>query len=231
MIGEMTYSSWIAQKSTTAQALGGGCCGGSYAEGAIILCVAISAMAAVWWPGKEIDKKRFIEIITKFRTSEFDPTMVSVSLLAEKSDVWRQKLQISNKHWYLTGKDDETDTCVLNLCPGSLKKYVREYSYASLLYCQIRCNFVHKYRIGERAVEGDQVRSVFNVNDSEISYVNPFDNGNLPPKRLIHFPLEWIGGLAANIARELDAECVQQNKQIFEDLALTRPDPWWIDGA
>jgi hypothetical protein len=232
-MSEMTYSSWIADKAKMAVTISGGCCGGTYAEGALILCAAISAMAACWRPGGAIDRKRFIEATVCFRGGEADPTMVSGPLLAHKSDPWRQRLKVSRKSFYLTGSQDKPESEVLDLCGGasaSLKKEIRKYSYASLLYQEVRCGFVHEYRVGRKAAEDDSLRSVFNVESSEISYVNRQSSGAVMPSRHIHFPLDWIARIAASIARGLDAECMRQNKRIFEELD-GKQSLWWIDGA
>jgi hypothetical protein len=64
----MTFSrcDWVAKKTDVALRLCAGECGGSYAEGVIILSSAISAMAAEAWPGSGIDKMRFVEIIKDY---------------------------------------------------------------------------------------------------------------------------------------------------------------------
>jgi len=145
------YSSWVAEKTELALALAGGCCRGTYADGAVILCATISAMAAILWPGDKNDKKRFVEALIRFPCN-LDPKIVSVPLLAEECDVCRRRLQVSNKAFYLTGESDKTEGQVKNLCTPLCSHFcktpIRGFSYAHLLYKEVRCGFVHEYRPG-----------------------------------------------------------------------------------
>jgi len=47
-----------------------GQCGGSYGEAVIILCAALSAVAADVWPGKGIDRVRFVQLLKDFAPSK-----------------------------------------------------------------------------------------------------------------------------------------------------------------
>src|SRR4051794_35165887 len=51
---------WAMRKCKLALNLSRGDCGGSYGDGVIILCAAISALAAEAWPSRVRDKKRFV---------------------------------------------------------------------------------------------------------------------------------------------------------------------------
>jgi hypothetical protein len=57
-----------------------GDCGGSDGDGVMILCAAISALAAEAWPGSGRDKKRFVEALVRYaRVSH--PEFISTPLL------------------------------------------------------------------------------------------------------------------------------------------------------
>ena len=228
----MTYSSWMQGKKEIAQALAQGECGGTYAEAAIILCAGISAMASFCWPRRDNDKARFIEVIVTFCSKTIDPTIISVPLLADKSELWRRRLPITSKSYWLTVKHDLPEDRVASMCAGlsaDLKKEIRQYSYAALLYKELRCNFMHEYRVGARASVSDAARSVFKVGATDISYVYPVEDPGVPTQRRIHFPLDWIVEIAASVAKGIDNECKRQKKCVFEDLKL-KTIKWWIDG-
>ena len=43
--------------------------------------------------------------------------------------------------------------------------------------------------------------------------------------------IDLIAEVARNIASKLDAECERQGKYIGENLGLSYPTPWWIEGG
>ncbi|MCX5829975.1 MAG: hypothetical protein NTV58_18560 [Deltaproteobacteria bacterium] len=121
------YQSFTEQKIKTAQAISAGCCEGSYAEGCLILCSVISAMAAIAWPGKNKDNKRFVEIITRYQLS-VDPQKVSGPLLVQAGKVCNSKIGISKKAFHLTDKNDLDETIFVKLCPNLKLSEIRRYS-------------------------------------------------------------------------------------------------------
>jgi hypothetical protein len=222
-----SYQSFVKQKIETAKAIADGCCGGTYAEGSLIVCSIISAMSAIAWPGVNIDKKRFVEIITRYPLA-VDPKKVSRPLLAQDGKVSNSRLGISNKAFYLSEDTDLNETDVLCLCPSLKLSKIRKYSYAHLLYEQIRCSYAHEYRIGQKAKDHDSLRPIAHINDSAISYVN--ENRGTTLYRSIHFPFKWIASVAEGVARGLDNEPSNRGKMPFDDLCLDVPTPWWLEG-
>jgi hypothetical protein len=230
----LTYSSWIKEKSELAHTLAKGSCGGTYADGAIILCTSVSAMSSLMWIKKKgTDRKRFIEIVARFPQLGFDPTTVSAPLLSQDHHSLKQTLAVSDKSFRYTGKDDKSETEIMNLLatnmlPDDCKKLARKYSYACLLYEHIRCGFIHTYSTTESATSGDALREIFDSGAPTITYVNYLAAQRM---RKIHFPLEWISEVAKNIAAGLDDECQRLCKRLGENLGLAVPATWWIDGA
>lgn len=229
------YSEWVSAKAAIADRLESSECGGTYAEAAIILCAAISAMAASAWPGKGCDRKRFIEIVQRSSTQDFDATLVSVPLLAARSAGWRDALELTPKAFYLTGREvDRRESQLVAIAPANDKcgvRGIRKYSYAALLYDELRCGFVHQYRAQSRATEHDGLRGIVTSKRTEITYVNSASDPNAPAARQIYFPSAWIAGLATGVAAGLDQLCAQQNKGIFQPLDLPKPKTWWIAGS
>lgn len=227
-----SYQSFVEQKIKTAQAIAAGCCDGTYAEGSLILCSLISAMSAIAWPGDHIDKKRFVEIITRFPPFELEINAKKVSgpLLVQDRQLCNASLGISKKAFHLTEANDLDETEVQRRCPGLSLSEIRQYSYAHLLYREIRCSYVHQYRTGKKATPRDSIRQISKINKSGISYVN--ENRNNAMHRVIYFPLKWIAGVAEGVARGLDVELSKQGqaKMPFDDLCLKVPKAWWLDG-
>jgi hypothetical protein len=230
----LTYSSWIDGQSTLARSLAGGSCGGTYADGAIVLCVSISAMASLKWIQKDrTDRKRFIEIVAKSSQAEFDPTMVSSPLLTQDHIEWKTKLGVSDKAFYYTQDHDKSEGEVMELCDENTKlrdrkKFARKYSYACLLYEHIRCGFIHTYSTTESATSDDGLRAVFDRDGTKVTYANHLWSKGM---RKIYFPLAWISQVARKIGADLDSDAKRNNKSFGENINLTVPDMWWIDGA
>ena len=222
----MTFSrrDWVTTKKDTALRLAGGECGGSYAEGVIILSAAISAIAADAWPGTGIDKKRFVEIIKDYCDAGLNSSRVSIPLLVGylrdsgktlEADTLRRKFMDFQKSRVLTGDDiDRPEAEILSVCPGLSHKELRRFAYPSILYEEVRSSFVHEYRAGGKA---DSWQMSYKQ-DIGVSYVNWIND----PDRHIHFPVEWMGKVAESIA-----EVADRNASRFP---LSPPAAWWLDG-
>lgn len=237
----MTYLSWVEDRIKLAHALAEGSHGGLYADGIIILCVSISMMSSLMWKrSKNQDKKRFIEMVTKFPSSSFDARTVSTPLLSLKPN-WNEKLKLSKEPIYYTEAQDRTedDAMVLWSGPASTthnerRKSVRKCSSAAILYEQVRCGFIHTYGPGDHATYDDPIRAAFDAHGTKITYVNDLQSdkqGTVDERvRKIYFPVGWIAGVARNVANGLDNECALLNKRPGENLDLDVPHIWWVDG-
>ncbi|WP_143752167.1 hypothetical protein [Marinobacter profundi] len=211
---------WMATKSNIALKLAQGDCGAGYAESVIILCSAISAVAAELWPGKRKDRARFIELIVHSTPSS--GRLVSVPLLLEilKGEGRTQEIQLLNDQLgrfqetrVLTSEDiDLKEEEVFASVPNLSLKAVRSCSYANLLYDEIRSSYVHQYDPGNRA----NPWPMSSRKTSPASYVNVL---NRP--REIHFHVEWLANIAHQAAVFADG---------LPSVPLTDPDSWWIHG-
>ena len=209
---------------------------GSYAEGAIILCSAISAMSSLMWNfSKGGDKRRFVEALVQTRSNDFDPSLISIPLLSREIPGVFTSLP-SDPCVYITGSVDKSEQDVLQLCNSRDvildHKKIREYSYANLLYTQVRCGFIHQYEAGENAAEAYSWERPSLVNNRGLFYVNRIkrDGDAMIYNRLIHFSLEWISGVAGNIAAVLDKEYEKRGGSAYRSLEWSPPLQWWIDG-
>jgi hypothetical protein len=229
-----TYIIWIKERRELAEALNQGRCGGTFADGVIILCTCICAMASLLWieARQRQDRKRFVEIVTRFSNPPHDTKKISVPLLAQEEIDWRQRLNVSNIAFRYTGTIDRDESEIVALGGPTphpdIRKTIRRYSYANILYTDVRSGFAHTYMPTDRVASADPLRGIFDRDTLGISYVNRLHERKM---RQINFSLEWIAAVAENVASGMDAECNRGNKYIGENLGLNPPSTWWIDGA
>ena len=74
-------SEWSNSKIELASRLNSGECGGTYAEAVIVLCSVLSGIAADIWPGRNIDRKRFVELLVKYSDAKHCCQKASIPLL------------------------------------------------------------------------------------------------------------------------------------------------------
>lgn len=217
---------WIEKKQKIALSLNSGDCGSTYGEAALILCSVLSALAAEVWPGRGIDRNRFIELIKKFSPSCLEATKIGIPILVE--DLYSKELNtegscIKEKFLnydiskVLTGdKVDRSEAEILEVCDALSLKELRECNYPNLLYKDIRSSYTHGYQPSNRASSWPMTgKSV------DISYFNILDETN-NPQRCIHFHFDWIAKLAIEISKAVDI--------VADSLPRETPSFWWIEG-
>ena len=137
----------------------------------IILSCAISAFAAVLWPGRNIDRKRFVEFLFRYSPSNFHVDYIGVPSLVEG---YRDNGEIDKalKVRTLFPLDDVPETTLL--CGDDIDRTdrqlmldlpdlqielstLRKYSYANRIYEDIRCGLIHEYQITRKY--GSPIRS------------------------------------------------------------------------
>lgn len=217
---------WVTEKCDVAARLSRGEAGGSYAEAAIVVCAALSALAAELWEGPRIDRVRFIEMLTQFGPQSHHCKTVSVPLLVQhlsddsrSSDALKiqQAFSLPTSARVLTGPDvDKGEQDVLSVCPQLNLKEVRGFSYASILYSEIRSSYAHQYRPGEQADSWPMTM----LTDQKISYINRMTDRK-EMSRLVHVHIEWVMQLAIELASVVD--------QLANTLPLPKPQAWWAD--
>ena len=214
---------WTQRKCEIAHRLENGEAGGSYGDAVIILCSTISALAANAWPGERIDRARFVELLKNFAPTGFDSTVISIPLLIEdlnkggrdEGNIIKREFCDYSPAQVLVGTEvDKTEKDILGFCNTLTLKYIRDHSYANLLYSEVRCPYTHEFKPGKRADSGPLTRRE-NVG---ISYGNWIDEY----EKHIHYPLDWISNIAISIAQDLD--------KMSDSLPLAQPHNWWIRG-
>lgn len=217
-------SEWASRKAEIAEHLNRRECGGSYAEAIVVLCSAISAMAAEVWPGSYIDRKRFVQFVIEFADQRSFAATISTPLLVghlrdegRTVDSERIKKEFINfvSSRVVTDKDvDRSEDEVLMLCPGLLRSYLRRFSYANILYERVRSPFVHEYHPGERTTSW----SMTEQRDACVSYVNWVHD----PDRHIFMHADWLAALTRELGVNAEREALSFPRQF--------PTTWWVDG-
>lgn len=217
-------SEWAARKCELALRLDRGESGGSYGEAVLILCSALSALAADVWPGTGIDRRRFVHLLKRFAPRNLSTTLISVPLLHAFLRKTRKKgaLRRLRKAYLdfghsrvLTGHDvDKTEQEIKSVCSRFSRTEIRACSYAALLYRELRSAYVHEYRPGRKADSW----AITARTDAQVSYVNWSND----PDRHIHFHVNWLSDLVKAVAKAVD--------QLPNRLPARKPKRWWIDG-
>ncbi len=217
---------WMKSKCNIALRLDNGDCGASYDEAIIVLCAAISSVAAECWPKckprDSIDKARFVELLKDSASPSIMSTHISVPLLIDRlyldsraSEVAVLRQYLPEPFTILTGTNvDKSEVELRTLCPSLPIKDIRSCSYANILYEEVRSGYMHKYKPSDRA----ESWPITAKQDQAVSYVNVIKG----PYRRIHFHIEWVAKLAMTVAES--ADCIESA------IPLKRPLYWWIHG-
>lgn len=205
-MGNSWLKEWSDKKIDLASRLNSGECGGSYAEAVIILCSVLSGIAADVWPGRNIDRKRFVELLVKCTGASHCSQKVSVPLLVgavrdrgdrQLAETLRRDLLPISETSVITGDDvDKTIDELKTAYPAIDVMTLKKNSYACLLYEEVRSGYVHEYKPGERS-DSWAMGSV--RQNSSISYINRLDK----PDRLIYFNVTWLAALVREVVDSL----------------------------
>jgi len=222
------HKAWVREKCDIAGRLARGEAGGGYAEAAIVLCAALSALAAETWPGPSKDRARFVELLVRLGKFRNLCTTISVPLLVQELEelgrgpdatALRRATSLPDSARILVGPEvDCPESDVLAVCPSLDLQFVRSFSYAALLYQEIRSSYAHEYRPGASANSAPMTADP----DQAVSYANQLREPTFTRlDRSIHFHVPWLRELARDLADAVDATNLPQ-----KDPAL-----WWIKGG
>lgn len=219
------YLQVVSRKLEIARKLFAGEAGGSYSEALFIIFGILSATASMIYPGNRIDRKRFVELLIKSNTTIYDFSKISVPLLAESQILTKEQISILLKDYniksyslIMTSEDIDLDEFIVKaFCPSINIKKLRAFSYANLLYSELRSSLIHEYCLSDFAAPFPQTQR-----ETFVSYNN---NINYPYRRIcFHFnPLiEVIKNISFNASGLIE---VNQEK-IFEQDNME----WYLDG-
>jgi len=225
---EFSRQDWAANKAEIAKRLSDGECKGSYAEAVIILSAVISAIAAEIWPGKGIDRKRFVEVMKEYGDTNLNTIRVSIPLLikylsndgrkAEGNALHKEFVRVGIAQVLVGDEVDQFEQDIISFCPSLSITQIRKFSYPNVLYGEVRSCYVHEYRIGKSAGSFPMTSR----KEANASYINRFNPESNITNRLIHFHVDWLIDVVKSISTKADSEC--------DKYPLDNPPRWWIDG-
>jgi hypothetical protein len=218
---------WIDGKTSIARRLAEGEAGGSYSEAVILLCATLSAVAAKVWPGAGIDRARFVELLVRFGPERSACRTVSVPLLiqdlqkhgrTQEADILHRAIGMPCSSRVITGSEvDCEETKILAMCPLLETRQVRRFSYASMLYSEIRSSYAHEYRPSDLADDHPMTIAI----GEKVSYINRLE-GASSVKRRVHFHIDWLASLPTTLIADVERDSMLINGV---------PEAWWINGA
>jgi hypothetical protein len=217
---------WVTGKVRMALSFGAGAVDvPGYGEATFLLCAVLSAIASEVWPGNAKDRARFVELLVRYTPPELRATTISVPLLeawlrggkrtVEAQDIRNTMIRYPDSR-VLQGKEvDVTEDVILEAHPTLRVAEVRSFSYAALLYSELRSGYAHEYQPGNCAVSW----SMSSNPHSMVCYANQIDPATRESGRLIHFPVPWMAELTTH-AEQLTRGVAPAPS--FQD--------WWFSG-
>jgi hypothetical protein len=184
----------------------------SYGDIVLILTAVISACAAYRWPGKGIDRQRFVELVALLTPSGFHAGWVSVPALIANQHLLEADTPLglpSNAGRIFC--DDDVDMPLSEAkkqYPHIPQQILRGHSYAALIYEWLRCGYAHEYCPHENITTVPPSRR-----KARASYIRRGDS------LVVSFHLNYL------------VELAQQHVSALPDAALPRPAHWWCDTA
>ncbi len=183
----------------------------------LILCSVLSACAAERWPGRGIDRARFIELLVTHSRADMRADWICVPALIVNGHV------VESDTPYGAGgqstrifRGDEIDLD-LNACRSKYSNVsvrdCKSCSYAALIYGWLRCGYAHQYAPHVNITHYPPSR-----HNARVSYIGRgTPDGGLT--RMVSFHLDYLIALteyhADNVASTPDSN----------------PAEWWINAA
>lgn len=213
---------WASKKIELSERLFKGECKGSYPDSVLLISAVINAISAELWPGRKIDKKRFVELLVTLSPANPSPTTISVPLLIQNLDNKNHSNEILaikgkylnvDKSLILLGRDvDILENDIVRLCPNLKLSDIRKSSYANIFYDEVRSSYVHEYRAGDKSDSSPMTSAI----NAKVSYIN-----TIREERRIHFHIAWLGEVALLAAKNADS---------LQEIPLATPTKWWMEG-
>lgn len=225
------WLAYVTDKVGLARRLASGELGGDYNDAVVLLAVQISGMAADLWPGKGIDRARFVEVVVRRAAPELQPARISTPLLLQALQRDGQMVEcraiarrLPNAFGsgfasrVIQGSEvDLPEAEIQRLCPALPLGRLRRYSYADSLYRKFRSALVHEAHLGDSAD-----RWAHSSATELVSYTNVLERHSHRAARRLHFDVEWVARATLSIATASAA-----------DIGVPQPVPgkWWVNGG
>lgn len=210
---------FVSAKCDIALALSNGAAGAAYGEAAILISSLLTALSSELWPGRNQDRVRFIELLVRVSPSTPKLTTVSTPLLIQhllgsnhlaEADQLQVKLLSCDSSLIITGTEvDRSEDDILAISPSIPRDIVRRFSYACLLYDELRSSYAHEYRPGDKAESWPTTMRL----NQDISYVNKNS------QRTIHFHIGYLARIAIETVQRMDSGSIST--------PMPTPAIWW----
>ncbi len=216
------FSKFIYKKISLAEKIYNGENDGGYNEIVLIFSAVLSSIASEMWPGKNIDRKRFVELLVKYTPFSLKAKYISIPVLWQKfiqindfdSQIILEKKYNLKGYQLLTDEEiDSTEDYIFEILPKLTEKEIRKYSYAQIFYEYVRSPIIHEYQISDSA---DQI--MVTQRDVLVSYNNTL----IFPYKRIYFHFRWM--------KEITTSLIERLNSFDIELPSELPIKWWIDG-
>jgi hypothetical protein len=184
----------------------------TFYDEAILLCSVLSACAAMRWPGSDIGRKRFVELLVMHSPPYMACTWVSVPMLVSQGLLDPSLAQLPNptkdNSWRDVDVDGELDTIVKQHPTLSIDA-AKSCSYASLVYAWHRGGYSNEWSADSliTCVPGSRKRA-------RVHYI----------QRNIAARSEWLVGLSITYLYEL----AKHHAVHVAEKPYERPATWWL---
>jgi hypothetical protein len=196
-----------------ARALSSDVPGASYGDVVLIITAILSACASLRWPGRGIDKKRFIELLVQNSPMDLHTSWVSIPGLIDQGYISEEETPYRGGNFTRVFRDDEVDLPLREVSikyPNIPIKQLRQHCYASLIYEWLRCGYAHQYCPHENITPVPATRK-----QARVSYIGRLIGET--HKRMVSFHLDYLMSIADHHISILPSEPSSQ------------PLTWWID--
>jgi hypothetical protein len=187
--------------------------GASYADVVLIVTAVLSACASIRWPGRRMDRRRFVELLVSHSPEDFRTAWVSIPALVNEGLVLENDTPYAGGNSTRIFRDEEIDLSLQDArtrYPSVPEGQLRKHCYATLIYEWLRCGYAHEYCPYEDITHVPPSRA-----NARVSYI--VRSTGKSPRRMISFHLPYLFDIA------------EHHVSILPDTATSSPSAWWID--
>lgn len=195
----------------------------------ILLCCTVSSLAAAMWPGKGIDRVRYVEFLVGFSRVCPALTLISVPRLVahrreagDGTSVEQLKRAFYPESDALVVTHRQIDTAedeVRRVVPELPISKIRRASYAHVIYEDLRSGLVHEFMPTSHLSD-----SPMTTQADVPSYYNLLDSSTQVSHRLLHLPYDYIQDVVQS-----SATAAFDKWKTADNWEQPRPAEWWVD--
>jgi hypothetical protein len=185
----------------------------AYGDIVLILSAVMSSCAAARWPGRGIDRRRFVELLIQRSSPDSHTNWVCVPALINARLVAEADTPYGPGENTRIFRDDEIDielTAAQSKYSSVSLVDLKRCTYAVMIYEWLRCGYAHEY-----CPHGNITHVPPSRYNARLSYIGRGTQNGM--KRMISFHLDYLIGLA------------QHHASNYSDSPEPTPGQWWID--